>query len=186
MLVKDILCEVFELVGRHDVYDVVKGNKSLNDEQSRVQRACLTYLNAVVDELARGYFPIEYGEEMTSSDGRFAFSDFTYKPLEIKKVSVNSKPVVWRVVPDYLIADAATIYVRYTYAPDAFGLGEEFAYPHYAVGKRLVEYGILAEYYLVLGDADSAAAWENKYREEIENLLSKSTVRGRIPPRRWI
>jgi len=38
----------------------------------------------------------------------------------------------------------------------------------------------------VLGDATGSAAWENKYRNEIENLLSRSAVRGRIPPRRWI
>ena len=186
MVVKDVLCEVLWMVGRNDVSEAISEGEILNDEQIRVKRACLTYLNAVVDELARGYFPLEYEQDLTSDDGKFAFSDFRYKPLGIKKVTKDSKPVKWHLSPDYLVADGQSVSVCYTYVPDAFGYDDECEYPDYAVGVRLIEYGMLAEYYLVLGDAGSSEAWENKYREEIENLLSKSKVRGRIPPRRWI
>ena len=186
MVVKDVICEVLWMAGRSDVSDDISEGAPLSDEQWRMQRACLTYLNAVIDELARGYFPLEYEEEMTSPGGRFAFADFSKRPLEIKRVTVNSKPVNWHVAPDYLVADGKTVSVLYSYAPAPLTIDDEFVYPAFAVSERLIEYGMLAEYYLVLGDAASSEVWENKYREEIENLLSRSKVRGRIPPRRWI
>lgn len=186
MVVKDVICEVLRMAGRYDVSQNISEGRALDDEQEREKRACLTYLNAVVDELARGYFPLEWEEEMSSPDGRFAFSKFAHKPLEIKKVTQKSHPVAWRVVPDYLVADGANVCVKYTYVPDELRLNDVWEYPDFAVGERLIEYGMLAEYYLVAGDAAGYEAWENKYREEIENLLSHSKVRGRIPPRRWI
>jgi len=186
MEVKDVICEALRLVGRNDAADAISGGGALTDEVSRLKRACLTYLNAVLDELARGYFPLDYEEEITAADGRFAFSALSRKPIEIKRVTKSGKPVKWRISPDYLLADATAVTVNYTYTPDPLAEDDEFNYPSFAVGERLVEYGVAAEYFLVLGDATGSAAWENKYRNEIENLLSRSAVRGRIPPRRWI
>lgn len=54
------------------------------------------------------------------------------------------------------------------------------------MSARLVEYGMAAEYFLVAGDSEAYSAWESKYRAEIEMLLSRSSVKERIPPRRWI
>ena len=186
MKVKDVICETLRLVGRDDAAEAISGGEELSDEVSRLNRACLTYLNAVLDELARGYFPLDNEDKLISDDNRFAFADFTKKPLEIKRVTANGKPVKWRISPDYLLADAGCVEVFYTYAPAPLSEEDEFAYPNFAVSERLVEYGMAAEYFLVLGDATGSAAWENKYRNEIENLLSRSSVRGRIPPRRWI
>lgn len=186
MVVKDVISEVLWLVGRYDAsYDIGRGDLS-NDEYKRLARACLAYLNAVIDELARGHFPLECEETMSSENGAFAFADFKHKPLRIMGVTVNSQPVDWHVVPDYLMANGQNVKVRYTYVPDALGLNDVWEYPDYAVRERLIIYGMLAEYYLVAGDATSYEAWENKYRVEIENILSHSKVRGRIPPRRWI
>lgn len=186
MKVKDVICEALRLVGRDDAAVAISGGGELTDEVSRLNRACLTYLNAVLDELARGYFPLDAEEDMKNADGKFAFADFSKKPLEVKRVTVDGKPVKWHISPDYLLADGQNIRVFYTYAPVPLSESDEFYYPNFAVGERLAEYGVAAEYFLVLGDATSSAAWENKYRNEIENLLSRSNIRGRIPPRRWI
>lgn len=186
MQVKNVICEALRLVGRDDAADAISGNKTLTDEVSRLKRACLTYLNAVLDELARGYFPLLTSEELETDEGDIDFGEFCYKPIEIKRITVDGKDVEWHISPDYLHVDAETVTVYYAYTPDELSEYSEFFYPDFAVGERLVEYGIAAEYFLVLGDASSSAAWENKYRNEIENLLSHSKVKGRIPPRRWI
>ena len=186
MKVKDVICEALRLVGRNDAADAISSGAVLTDEVSRLNRACLTYLNAVLDELARGYFPLDCEEEMSGDDGKFAFSAFSRKPLEIKRVTAGGEPVKWRISPDYLVTDARAVTVFYTYAPKPLTAYDEFDYPDFAVSERLVEYGVAAEYFLVLGDATSSVAWESKYRNEIDNLLSRSSIRGRIPPRRWI
>lgn len=186
MTAKDVICEALNLVGREDAAQAISGGGDLTEEVTRLKRACLTYLNAALDELARGYFPLDCEEELTSEDGRFAFADFARPPLEVSRVTSQKGKVKWRLSPDYLIADKPRVLVRYTYAPYPLNEDDEFSYPAYAVGARLVEYGMIAEYYLVLGDAASSSAWESKYRNEIENLLSRCRLRGRIPPRRWI
>lgn len=187
MKVKDVICEALRLVGRNDAADAISAGSELTDEVARLNRACLTYLNAVFDELARGYFPLDAEEDMSSRNGTFPFSGFSRKPLEIKRVTEGGKPVKWHISPDYLIASGNNIRVYYTYVPSPLTAADECEYPVFAVGERLIEYGIAAEYFLVLGDATSSAVWEDKYRREIENLLFRSpVVKGRIPPRRWI
>ncbi len=56
MKVKEVICEALRLVGRDDVADAISAGQALTDEKSRIKRAFLTYLNSVLDELARGYF----------------------------------------------------------------------------------------------------------------------------------
>ncbi len=173
------------LAGRDDVVDSIAAGRGDADD-IRIQRAFLTYLNAVLDELARGYFPLDASESFSSPNGRFALADFARCPVAITRVTWNKEPVKWHIYPDYLTADAENILVEYEYAPDPLGLDDEFGYPVYAVGARLVECGMVAEYFLVSGDGTGYTLWENKYRDEIERLLSRSNLSGRIPPRRWI
>lgn len=186
MKVKEVLSEALRLVGRDDVADAIDSNALLTDEQTRIKRAFLTYFNSVFDELARGYFPLDARDVLCAKDGKFALADLTFSAVRITRVTDGEKPIEWRIYPDYLYADAEEVTVFYEYAPDALTENDEFCYPVYAVGKNLVEYGVAAEYYLVLGAAAESRSWENKYRDEIEALMARSRVNGRIPPRRWI
>lgn len=185
MTVKEVICDTLRLIGRPDTAEEIEDDSTV-DETLRMERALLTYLNAVRDELARGYFPLIAEEAMHSDNGAFAFADFTHIPHVIKRVCSSGKPVKWRVYPDYLIADAHDIEVRYAFVPAPLKENDEFTFPNYAVSEKLIEYGMAAEFFLVTGDNASSLAWENKYRNEIENLLSHVTVPERIPPRRWI
>lgn len=213
MQVKSLICETLQLVGRTDAAEAIQGGSTLLTEVSRLKRACLTYLNAVIDELTRGYFPLYFTETLTrdgEEDGCFAYVTFTYTPLEIKKVTSQGEEIKWSANASGIVAEPAEITVEYAYT-FSVGDGETFDYPHRAVGSKLIEYGMAAEYFLVLGDAVSSAAWESRYRNEIENLLAfcaanqkqdeepqkdaeegekpekpVGTVKGRIPPRRWI
>lgn len=185
MQVLDILCETMRLTGRTAAADSIEAG-SPTDEAVRLKRALLTYLNAVLDELARGYFPLDTEEEMSSEDGVYSFGDFLKAPFKINRVTDGENPVEWHIYPDYLRANAQNITVYYEYLPPVLSENDEFFYPVFAVGARLVEYGMAAEYSLVSGDSEAYNAWESKYRSEIEMLLSRSSVRGRIPPRRWI
>lgn len=213
MKVSEVICQTMRLVGRSDAAEAIEAaaaaaeaaggaNKNptdggesvteaaempvLPDEVKRLKRAFLTYLNAVLDELARGYFPLDTEEEMSSESGVYSFAGFLKSPLKINRVTDGQNPVEWRIFPNYLQTEAHRITVFYEYAPPALGEDDEFFYPVFAVSARLVGYGMAAEYFLVSGDGAGYAAWENKYRGEIENLLSKSAVKERIPPRRWI
>lgn len=185
MTVIEIICETMRLTGRTAAADSIENGKP-TDEAVRLKRALLTYLNAVLDELARGYFPLDTEEQMSAEDGVYRFAAFLKAPVKINRVTDGKNAVEWHIYPDYLIADGKNITVYYEYLPPVLEEGDEFFYPVFAVGPRLVEYGMAAEYFLVAGDGEAYNAWENRYRAEIEMLLSRSSVRQRIPPRRWI
>lgn len=185
MKVKEVICRTMRMVGREDAADELEGDEPAA-EAVRLKRAFLTYLNAVLDELARGYFPLDTQEEMTSESGDYAFADFLKGPIKINRVTDGEKLIEWHISPNYLHTNAKKITVYYEYSPPVLAEDDDFFYPVFAVSERLVGYGMAAEYFLVSGDGAGYAAWEEKYRNEIENLLSRSSVRGRIPPRRWI
>lgn len=185
MKVKDLICNVMRLAGRTSAADSIE-NGAPTDEAARLKRALLTYLNAVLDELARGYFPLDTEEQMRSQNGVYAFGDFLKAPVKINRVTDGEKPIEWHICHDYLQTDCKNVTVYYEYLPPELSEDDEFFYPVFAVSPRLAEYGMLAEYYLVAGDGGAYNVWESKYRSEIEMLLSRSTVKERIPPRRWI
>lgn len=185
MKVIDIICETMRLTGRAAAADSIEDD-SETDEAVRLKRALLTYLNAVLDELARGYFPLDTEEEMYSENGVYAFADFLKAPVKIKRVTDGENAVEWHIYPDYLHTGCKKITVYYEYLPPVLGENDEFFYPVFAVSPRLVEYGMAAEYFLVAGDSEAYNVWEGRYRAEIEMLLSRSSVKERIPPRRWI
>lgn len=186
MKVKQILCEVMRLTGRSDAADELESEGGVTAETARLKRALLTYLNAVLDELARGYFPLDTEERMSSENGVYAFADFLKAPVKINRVTDGQKAIEWHISPDYLYADGKDITVYYEYLPPELAEEDDFFYPVFAVSLRLVEYGMAAEYFLVAGDGEAYGTWESKYRAEIEMLLSRSSCKQRIPPRRWI
>ncbi|MDE7379533.1 MAG: hypothetical protein K2N14_00640, partial [Clostridia bacterium] len=116
MKVKQLICSTMRLIGREDIADEVE-TEAESDAAVRLKRALLTYLNAVCDELARGYFPLETQEEMQSESGVYAFADFLKAPLLIKRVTDGKKPVEWHICPNYLQTEAKKIVVNYEYAP---------------------------------------------------------------------
>ncbi len=185
MEVIEIICETMRLAGRTSAAESLE-NGTYTDEAVRLKRALLTYLNAVLDELARGYFPLDTEEEMSSENGVYRFSKFLKAPAKINRVTDGKNPVEWHIYPNYLHTDCKKITVYYEYLPPELEEEDDFFYPVFAVSPRLVEYGMLAEYFLVAGDSEAYNLWENRYRSEIEMLLSRSSVNGRIPPRRWI
>ncbi|MGN1060204.1 MAG: hypothetical protein ACI4QN_00575 [Candidatus Coproplasma sp.] len=186
MMVKEIICQALRLVGRDDAADAIVGTAELSAEVTRIKNAFLTYFNSVVDELARGYFPPSAQEEVTFTNGKKSLSSFSRRVVRIKKILVGDKAIEWHILAGYLYADVENATVYYEYAPNPLKEGDEFFYPEFAVSERLVQYGMAAEHYLVLGCADESRLWEERYRDEIEALIARCTVKPRIPPRRWI
>ena len=185
MQVKQLICDAMRMAGRADAAEQCEGGEP-DDEVLRMQRAMLLCLNAVMDELARGYFPLRTVQAMSSVSGEFAFSSFALTPYRILRVTSNGKKVRWRVEPLKLVCDGESVEVEYEYVPSRLSLEDEFGYPEGAVGAYLVCCGVVAEYMLIAGDVSCAEMWEGKYRSEIDRQLSLLPVRGRAPPRRWL
>lgn len=186
MTVKEVICYAMRLSGRADVADSIVSGVVLSAELNRVKNTYLTYLNSVLDELARGYFPLSAEEEVTFLQGKISLSSFSKRVVRIKKVLEGKNPIEWHISCGYLCADAEKATVRYEYAPEPLAYTDEFFYPEYAVSERLVAFGMAAEHFLVNGCAEESRVWEQKYRDEIEALIARCVVKPLVPPRRWI
>lgn len=189
MQVKNFLNDVMRLIGRPDAAEEVEkagDGGALSDEVSRMQRALLICLNAILDELARGYFPLKATQSLSSDDGEYSYSEFANMPYRILGVTRGGKKVAWKCQPLKLVCESGDVEVEYEYVPAALDLADEFSYPDSSVGSVLVSYGVASEYMLIAGDVGRAEMWESKYRAEIDRQLSLLPVRGRVPPRRWL
>ncbi len=184
MTVNELINETLRLVGRADAAD--DGDGATDKENMRIRQALLLCFNAVIDELARGYFPLITTENLVSEDGKYMFGDFSLTPYRILSVKSGGKKVRWLLRPQYIECDCGEIEVEYEYVPARKVATDKFEYPDPSVSVTLVEYGMASEYSLICGDAEGCAAWESRYRAELDRLLSVQPVRGRIPPRRWL
>lgn len=184
MKVKQIVADAMQAVGRSDAAERYTGSAA-DGETARLAYTLLFCYNAVADELARCYFPVTASEELSSFNGKFAFSSFAHPPVKIMRVTVGGKPVDWKIVPGYLCADEKKIAVEYRYAPDKAAEEDEFCYPDGAVGEQIFVCGMAAEYFLICGEVESAQLWESRYRNEIDRRAPFRTC-ATVPPRRWV
>lgn len=186
MQIKDLIAFVMRLSGRPDCAEMLKGDEQPSDECLRMRDTVLLCVNAVTDELARGYFPLRASETLASEDCSYPFSQFAHLPHRILAVKRDGRRIAWSCSPSAITCAFAEIEVEYEYVPDPFSLEDVFAFPDPAVNAALVAYGATAEYLVIAGDTACADMWERRYREEIERRIALSPSGAAIPPRRWI
>lgn len=184
MTVNNLITETLVLMGMSQAAD--EGEDPSAADTARMRGILLLCFNAVADELARGYFPLKTVQTLTSDTGSYMFADFPLVPYRIISVKSGGEKVAWKLRPLCIECDRPSIDVEYEYVPQRKESDDEFSYPDTAVSELLVEYGMAAEYMLICGDAEASAAWESRYRAEIDRQLSARPVRGRVPPRRWL
>jgi len=188
MTVKQVICRALRLVGRDDAADAIERTDyaELPEEYLRLCRAFLTYLNSVCDELSRRYFPLTAEENLTLSAGKASLSSLTYAPVKIRTVKADKKPIAWHICGSELYAEAEEAEVLYEYVPNEFSVSDDFENPFTGIGESALEYGMAAEHFLVIGEAQASLVWENKYREAAEAAAARAACGGFIKKRWWL
>lgn len=187
MKVKSIITRALRYVGRDDLARALDADETLTSEGAEKVETLLYCFNAVEDELARYYFPLEFSEEFTSEDGIFAIENFTHRPVKILSVKSEGKALKFTAQPKFIKADAEKITVRYEYSPSPRQLEGESAFENHVVGESLVAAGVASEYCLIEGSMQDSELWESRYRWEIDLAQKKfSAPHGVVPPRRWV
>lgn len=185
MVVKDIIISALNIIGRYELAEKLSTGVVTDAEGKETVNTLLYCFNAVEDELARNYIPLNTKEEVTSPDGDFNYVRFKHTPVRIKKVFADGKEIEYEVFPKYLRADAKRITVEYDYAPFKKQLENESEFCIDA-GENMLSYGCASEYFLINGEIEAAELWEKKYRQAIDGLQRSLPVGGYIPPRRWV
>ncbi len=187
MLVSDVVKTALCLVGRKDAADAIDGGTyAQSTSLSHAVNAMLHCFNAVEDELARSFFPLEREEQYITIDGKVNFSSFDFSPIKIVSVYCDGKKVAFKIFPEYLEAEGIRITVRYMYCPVKKTISDESDYSGYPVGERLMSYGAAAEYCLIEGAFEDSENWEKRYRDEIARHRPYEKAEGYIPARKWV
>lgn len=185
MLIKDIAARALRYVGRADLSSTVAGGGTPTGEGAEAVETLLYCINAVEDELARYYFPLEYTEKLYAVSGKYEFTRFTHTPVKVLKVTVDDKEIDFTVYPTYISAAENTATITYTYSPDKKSLSSESDYGD-DVGEEIIACGAASEFCLLNGEAEAAASWESRYRFWIDRSKKTSGTGIYIPPRRWV
>ena len=187
MKVKSIITRALRYVGRDDLAKALDADETLTSEGAEKVETLLYCFNAVEDELARYYFPLEFCEEFTSENGIYAIENFSHRPVKILSVKSDGKALKFTPQPKFIKVEAEKITVRYEYSPSPKQLDGDSAFENCVVGESLVAAGVASEYCLIEGCMQDSQLWESRYRWEIDLAQKKvSAPHLAIPPRRWV
>ena len=155
------------------------------DAYARVGKTLLQCYNVVENELALDYLPLTMEDEVQTQTGRVEFSVLSCKAVRILHVTDgNDEAVKYRIFPNYLKTQPGKLKILYVYSPSEKGLNDECECAS-TVSKRMLAFGIAAEYCLRMGMYEEADVWNKKYKGAIEAAY-KATPCKRISSRRWI
>lgn len=161
MLIKEIIYEAEKIIG-----------ESIYESDDDLLLRCY---NLIENELALDYFPLIHVETFICKGGIIKFKDFSKIPHEISQIyDSDFKSLSFRVYADHIkILDDVKEYacIVYLYSPaqktieDASDYSEKY--------KDILIYGIISEYFLMIGEYEKAMNYNKLYSNEI-NLLKNN------------
>lgn len=185
MKVKEIIITALNYVDRGDISAALSDGAALSDEQDSAVKTMLFCYNAVENELARYYFPLEHTQNLVSPTGSYSYTGFMYSPVKILGVTDNGKAVDYTVNPKELRTESKKITVCYSYVPQKKTIDGDSAFSGMLADEAVIAAGAASEYCLLNGEISLAELWESRYRGAIDRA-SKNFTGLNIPPRRWV
>jgi len=132
---------------------------------------------AVVDEIGAEYMPITITQPAIyyTDLGALWFKDFDYTVLEVLLVTHSGRDIKFNRFNNRIEFNASfsnmgqeiPIMVTYKYAPKAGALNARIPWDNTQVGKRLIGFGICAEYCIRNGMTDEAMLWDRRYKDAL-------------------
>lgn len=167
------------------IEDAVEKYFSGDLNSGQAGKTLLQCYNLIENELALDYFPLIAEDEVQTNTGMVDFSNLSCAMTKIWGVTdMNGEAVKYRLFPKYIKTQPGRLKIRYIYAPQEKTADEECEFAA-AVSKRMVAYGMAAEYCMHMGLYEEADAWDKKYKGAIEAAY-KGTPCKRISSRRWV
>lgn len=147
----------------------------------------LQCFQTVENEIAIDYIPLTAEVELVTATGIVSYGSFQHAPASILNVEDGEgNSLRYHIYSDYLQVEGRCGKVRivYSYAPSE-KTGDSVSEYTSPVSKRLIAYGMAAEYSLFIGELTAANAWSVKYKAALR-AAQKLPAPKRIKSRRWL
>ncbi len=182
--VKDTLLTAAELLGLEEGVKIfAEGGESAEGE--RDTKLLLTAFYTVENELALDYLPLIAEDEVATATGVVAYADLSNPAVRVLCVEDEwGESVKYRLFANHIKTQAGKVKIIYAYSPKEKGLDGASEYQTLA-SKRLIAYGMAAEYSLAVGEMAQASAWDKKYKDAVRAAYALRPCK-KIRSRRWI
>ncbi len=182
--VKDAVKETAQSVGLGEEVEVYLGGSATAVGENAV-KLLLRCFERVENELALDYLPLLAEDEVVSGTGVVNYADLKKPAARILCVENEwGESLKYKLFPTYLKTTAGKLKIIYAYAPRVKTIEEASEYDT-LVSKRLLVYGMAAEYLLAVGELNGARLWDKKYKEGVQAAYKLGACK-RLRSRRWI
>ena len=155
------------------------------ERKGSVVRQLLNCCNFTLEELYRDYAGAVRKTVIEVVDG---FADTSAYRLckVISLVDGEGNDVKYRYTEGGLSVEADGKYnLCYARLPSDVTLDDDVALPSPRITERVLAYGILREYFTVVGDVATASQWDERYKDALR-IADVKVSTMRMPVRRWI
>ncbi|MCH5160051.1 MAG: hypothetical protein J1F66_04295 [Clostridiales bacterium] len=168
-------------------------NLNLNEEnieseletQGSSVRQLLNCCNFTLEELYRDYASSIRKTVVEVVDGFADTSAFKLSKV-ISLVDGEGNDVKYRYTEGGLSVDEDGKYnLCYARLPNDVGLDDDVSLPSPRISERMLAYGILREYFTIIGDTLTASQWDERYKDSLRIADVKSSSM-RMPVGRWL
>ena len=156
------------------------------EQQGSCVRQLLNCCNFTLEELYRDYASSIRKTVVEVVDGFADTSEFRLCKV-ISLVDGEGNDVKYRYTEGGLcVAEDGRYNLCYARLPSDVGLEDDVTLPSPRITERVLAYGILREYFTIIGDALSACQWDERYKDALRIADVKSSSMRMPPVGRWL
>ena len=185
MTVKDIIETMAIQTGRDDIVQTLKDPDNANEEGLQTIEKLVKLCNLVINELATGFIPMCITDSITAENGKISFERLSHNPYEILAVyDDNGVDVLGKVFSKFITVLTDKVNVEYSCFPPEYSLEDEVGYDETQVSKRVLSYGLCAEFAICEGCFKDAVMWHDRYADAVYKICKPTNKTTR--KRAWL
>ncbi len=183
MTVKDILINTAILLGREDIIDYFGEQARIGEETYPDVLFLIKIIGLVVSELSGTYFPLVYRQDVSFSNGEFAYSELEKKAVKIIDVCdcLGNKVNYVEDVEQIRLVDknsgSTKLTIVYQYLPEEYYEDSEIDYKEKDIPARVIAYGVAAEYCISKSMFEQAVMHHKRYTFALQEIKSPKNVK---------
>ena len=182
MTIKEIVSTASNILGRQDVYNHLNKTPSTDEDTLKTAETILNLINMVISELAGTFIPMIKKENVTSTTGKYYYSAFTQKPIEILGLyDADGNSINYEQTAEFVKIDNSSVVIEYSFIPPKYDMNSKVDYTDAQISSATLVYGLLAEYCIVIGGFDEAVMWHDRFIDGVKEKrkVKNASIKGR-------
>lgn len=158
---KDCIAMAMTYVGLNDVKESYLSDNPDQNATDLAKKFCV-FMQAVINEIAIGYVKLVDKANVNLDGEILEYSDIADRIYEVISVKCNGKKVYPQKTASGLLLPKGNYEITYAYLPLATET-DELPF-HVLVSDESIAYGIASQYFLTMGMAEEAQAFDDKFK----------------------